>query len=93
MTLQDQIRKSFRQASSNRALRSIKTEIHLLEDAHVRFLLHVPMSATLGKSLSKDNSEGSDPFLPFDKELFVADLSETHVCILNKYNIIIVFLC
>jgi sulfate adenylyltransferase (ADP) / ATP adenylyltransferase len=29
-----------------------------------------------------------DPFLPYDEDLFVASLSETHVCLLNKFNVL-----
>ncbi len=29
-----------------------------------------------------------NPFLPYDKDMFVADLSATHVCLLNKYTVI-----
>jgi ATP adenylyltransferase len=29
-----------------------------------------------------------NPFLPYDKDLFVADISETHVAVLNKYNVV-----
>lgn len=27
-------------------------------------------------------------FLPYETSLFVADLSDSHVCILNKYNVL-----
>jgi ATP adenylyltransferase len=29
-----------------------------------------------------------DPFLPYDEDLFVANLSESHVCLLNKFNVL-----
>ena len=29
-----------------------------------------------------------DPFLPYDEDLFVADLSDTHLCLLNKFNVL-----
>jgi ATP adenylyltransferase len=29
-----------------------------------------------------------DPFLPYDEDLFVALLSDTHVCLLNKFNVL-----
>ncbi len=28
------------------------------------------------------------PFLPYEQDLFVAELSATHVCLLNKYNVV-----
>jgi sulfate adenylyltransferase (ADP) / ATP adenylyltransferase len=29
-----------------------------------------------------------DPFLPYEPDMFVADVSPTHVCLLNKFNVI-----
>ena len=29
-----------------------------------------------------------NPFLPYEEDLFVADVSETHLCLLNKFNVI-----
>jgi len=29
-----------------------------------------------------------NPFLPYDKNMFVADISETHVALLNKFNVV-----
>lgn len=30
----------------------------------------------------------ANPFLPYDKDLFVANLSDSHVCLLNKFNVV-----
>ena len=30
----------------------------------------------------------ANPFLPYDKDMFVEDISDTHVCLLNKFNVI-----
>ncbi len=29
-----------------------------------------------------------NPFLPYEDDMFVADISDTHVCLLNKFNVI-----
>ncbi|NIO40609.1 MAG: phosphorylase, partial [Burkholderiales bacterium] len=29
-----------------------------------------------------------NPFLPYGKDLFVSDISETHLALLNKFNVI-----
>ena len=34
------------------------------------------------------SDSGPDPFLPYDPDVFVAGMSATHVCLLNKYNIL-----
>lgn len=31
---------------------------------------------------------GTNPFLPYDEDLFVADISDTHVCLMNKFNVL-----
>ncbi len=42
----------------------------------------------------KDDAKHSEappavnPFLPYDPAMFVADISDTHVCLLNKYNVV-----
>ncbi len=33
-------------------------------------------------------SDGHNPFLPFDPAMHVADVSPTHVCLLNKFNVV-----
>lgn len=33
-------------------------------------------------------AEARDPFLPYEEALFVADITETHVALLNKYNVV-----
>ena len=35
-----------------------------------------------------DKKEKPNPFLPYEKEMFVADISRTHLCLLNKFNVI-----
>lgn len=34
------------------------------------------------------NQPEQNPFLPYDPNLFVADLSPTHVCLLNKFSVV-----
>ena len=41
----------------------------------------------LAKSSDRKN-EKPNPFLPYEKEMFVADISNTHLCLLNKFNVI-----
>ena len=30
----------------------------------------------------------ANPFLPYEEDLYVCDLSPTHVCLLNKFNVV-----
>ena len=33
-------------------------------------------------------SKSLNPFLPYDEQLFVGDISDSHICLLNKFNVI-----
>ncbi|MGU7774470.1 ATP adenylyltransferase family protein [Burkholderia sp. MR1-5-21] len=77
------------------ALRPIETTQTTIDDGGVRFLVREV------SSLARKDDEGQkrqarqpsergsiDPFLPCDPDLFVADITDTHVAVLNKFNVI-----
>ena len=77
------------------ALLSIPTDYEFVEQDGVRFLVRILSNlARKDEANQKQNKEtatsGQDfnPFLPYDEDLFVADLSHTHVCIFNKFNVV-----
>ncbi|MDJ0694296.1 DUF4922 domain-containing protein [Mastigocoleus sp. MO_188.B34] len=81
------------------ALLSIPTNFEFVEQDGVNFLVRVLANLErkeeakkklekLSAETGKVKLEKFNPFLPYDKDLFVADISETHVCILNKYNVV-----
>jgi ATP adenylyltransferase len=82
------------------ARRPIPTEIERVEDRGVRFIVRVlaqrenldrkVAASTYGRSPAPivEVDERRNPFLPYDEDLFVADLSETHLCVLNKFNVV-----
>ena len=77
------------------ALLSIPTEFEFVEQDGVRFLVRI-LSNLNRKKAAKDKQEKQsatsgeefNPFLPYEEDLFVADISDTHVCILNKFNVV-----
>jgi len=76
------------------ALLPIETIRTTIEDGGVRFLIR-QVSSLARKDEDQQlrqakvaNSHRADPFLPYDPDLFVADISETHVALLNKFNVI-----
>ncbi|MBE9210332.1 phosphorylase [Nostoc sp. LEGE 06077] len=76
------------------ALLSIPTEFEFVEQDGVNFLVRI-LSNLVRKDAAKkqQNKQASadkefNPFLPYEKDLFVADISDTHVCILNKFNVV-----
>lgn len=73
------------------AIHSIPTEYELIEENGIHFLVRVlSQLAKKDKETRTQKQSGKDfnPFLPYDENLFVADVSDTHVCLLNKYNVV-----
>lgn len=83
-----------RAARASGALQPIATESRAVDDHGVRFQVRVVSSLArkLALGLAQWQAPGTktaaDPFLPYERDLFVADVSPTHVCLLNKYNVI-----
>lgn len=82
-------------ALSTGALLSIPTDFDFIDDGGVRFLVRV-LSSLERKDAEKriqqaqtgPSGKKANPFLPYEKNLFVADVSETHVALLNKFNVV-----
>ena len=82
-------------ARASGAQLSIPTERHEIEAGGVRFVVRV-LTHLARKHAAKDaaaagRTPGGDdfnPFLPYDRELYVADLDPAHVILLNKYNVV-----
>lgn len=77
------------------ALRPIATENRPIVDHGVRFEIRVVSSLArkFADGVAHWPSDANantvpNPFLPYENELFVADISDTHLCLLNKYNVI-----
>lgn len=76
------------------ALRPIETVQMVLEERGMDFLVR-QVSSLARKEKARQTHKAAagtrsavNPFLPYDPDLFVADLSDTHVALLNKYNVI-----
>lgn len=75
------------------ALQPINTESHWIEDGGIRFLVRI-LSSIARKQLVRAEEAArlhpreANPFLPYETDLFVADLSPTHVALLNKFNVV-----
>jgi ATP adenylyltransferase len=80
-----------RDALAQGASQPIPTKSEFVEDGGITFLVRVV--ANLANKPIVNNEEGpsantQNPFLPYDPRMFVADVSPTHVCLLNKYNVV-----
>ena len=78
------------QALRSGALRPTATRAHHIDDGGVRFVVRVLTGHTAKPQpgLALEPRATSNPFLPYDPNLFIADLRSTHVCLLNKYPVV-----
>ena len=83
------------QAIERGAIHTMPTYSDWVEQGGVNFLIRI-VSSLARKSHAKVEQKRSsiagpanqNPFLPYDPDLFVADISDTHVCLLNKFNVL-----
>jgi len=77
------------------ALQPIETVQAVIESGGIRFVVR-QVSSLSRKEARRGQTEGLhgaarrcvDPFLPYEADLFVADISDTHLALLNKFNVI-----
>ncbi len=86
-TLWSQIRLQTQHALACGALEPIPTLYEWVEQENVRFLVRVLANIQRKEAATQQRSKDFNPFLPYDPNLFVADLSPTHLVLLNKFNV------
>lgn len=59
----------------------------IIEQSGVAFQVRV-ITALAMKALAAAATSHEDPFLPYDPDLFVGNISPTHVALLNKFNVV-----
>ncbi|WP_322029620.1 ATP adenylyltransferase family protein [Paraburkholderia sp. J76] len=95
-TLRAAIERQTAHALACGALHSIETAHTFIDDGGMRFSVRVAENLarkeaarlTPQTSAASGSQPPRDPFLPYEADLFVADLSPTHVALLNKFNVI-----
>ena len=85
----DEVAPSRQRALVLGALQPITTETEFLEEAGIQFVVR-RVSSLVQKARVPQGATAThtNPFLPCDPDLFVAEISPTHVALLNKYNVI-----
>ncbi|MDX1410930.1 MAG: hypothetical protein R3351_02125, partial [Nitrospirales bacterium] len=73
-------------------LHAIQTRSVFVQQNNLQFLVRI-VSDLAKKDQEKiekglRNARAINPFLPYDEDLWVTDISPTHVCLLNKFNVI-----
>lgn len=91
-TLAQKIQTQSQYALNCGALLPIPTLYEWVQDEGLVFLVRVvdnlKRKAKASKKQKKSQNEADfNPFLPYDPNLFVADISETHLVLLNKFNV------
>jgi ATP adenylyltransferase len=94
-TLWTKIKKTTELALKSGALKSIPTELEVVEEAGVKFVVRILENINRKKADQEKKDQQAaqtgkefNPFLPYEEDLFVTDISHTHVCILNKFNVV-----
>jgi len=93
-TLRGRVDEVTGRALGSGALLPIPTGYAFVEDGGIRFFVRVLTSLARkdeerkARELAARGGRPANPFLPYDPELFVADISERHVAILNKFNVV-----
>jgi ATP adenylyltransferase len=89
-TLAARIDRAQTHALSTGALLPVEMETRIIRDSGVDFevtwLSSLALKDLAGKMPRAGDRSSTNPFLPFEQDLHVADLSETHVAILNKFQ-------
>lgn len=72
------------------ALQSIETTVERVDDGDIHFFVYV--LANLARKEKARTQQGKttpvNPFLPHEEDLYVTDILETHLCLLNKFNVV-----
>ncbi len=92
-TLPERLAATIAQALACGALQPIATRQTAVEDGGVRFLVRIVDSLARKEGLRRHLADAgsiapADPFLPPDPQLQVGILSDTHVAVLNKFNVL-----
>ena len=69
------------------AILSIPTTREVIEQSGVTFQVRVITAPAL-KAITTAAQSNADPFQRYDPDLFVAEISPTHVALLNKFNVV-----
>ncbi len=77
------------------ALQPFASRLRFVADGGIRFIVRVLASLETkeGEQVRRRLAASAgtppvNPFLPYDERLFVADISPSHLCLLNKFNVV-----
>jgi ATP adenylyltransferase len=69
-------------------LHRIPTRTETIEQEGINFVVRLVDSIERKRIARLMQPSQENPFLPYDEDLYVTDVSDTHVCLLNKFNVV-----
>lgn len=89
-SLRARLREQLRRARASGGLEPTRTACSEIVDRGVRFIVHEIVGRDRKWDVTRDQADrGHDPFRPpYQKDLFVAELSATHVVLLNRFPVL-----
>lgn len=82
-------------ARESGTLKSIETEHQIVEQDDICFVVRTKGNLTRKEQAKKAQNQQEkktgkrcDPFLPYETDMFVGDISPSHICLLNKFNVV-----
>jgi sulfate adenylyltransferase (ADP) / ATP adenylyltransferase len=92
-TLWDEVRRATRRGLDSGSLWSIPTTAEVIEDGGVAFGIRVVdnlrrKGRARWQAATDAGGRPDNPFLPHDEDLYVGHVGDTHVCLLNKFNVL-----
>ena len=71
-------------------LQPIETEVTQVESGGLSFVVRILTNISRKEKALKQQgkSKPANPFLPYDQNLYVSDITETHLCLLNKFKVV-----
>ena len=94
-TLWSKTQQTTQSACKSGTLKSIETEHQLIEQNDICFVVRTKGNLTRKEQAKKEQNQKEkktgkrcDPFLPYEPDMFVGDLSPSHICLLNKFNVV-----
>ncbi|MCP5424924.1 MAG: phosphorylase [Gammaproteobacteria bacterium] len=70
------------------ALLSLPTESEIVRQDGIDFLVRKLANLARKEARQRSVPRLDNPFLPYEQDLYVGDVSDTHVCLLNKFNVV-----
>ena len=86
--LHARVRSVTQQALASGALGPIDTRVEALDDCGLTFQVRVVESLARKRVAAATAPRGANPFLPHEDAMFVAEVSATHLALLNKFPVI-----